>query len=236
MYRSFFQSDNPGPLWDVALHRDDLVTVSKTNLRQLLNEDTFGFKDVQAACGSSKWRTHLMLGILVVFAIVLIIFSLPPKQLNWAWLAIFICLNPLVLLLGMARWIRWTGIKGIPRFHPEDYKLRLLDGGWAIGSEEIVNFNTWTRRTAFFLGKEHLGIASDFGVIHIIPGNSFSGLDGRWQFVDHAIRLKKQWLEAKNAIPEDVFEAAVADNETLDDDDLSDQDVNPYRSPTVRDR
>ena len=79
MYRSFFQSDHTGPMWDVALNRDELVSASKSNSLRLVNERSFGFKDVEAASQFSKWRTQAALCFLVALAVFLIVVSLPPN-------------------------------------------------------------------------------------------------------------------------------------------------------------
>ena len=107
-----------------------------------------------------------------MISVVLIIASLPPNKLNWASLAIFVCLNPLAMLFGSAYWIRWREIQALPHVHPESYRLRLLNGGWAIGNEELVNFTAWTERTVFYLAPQHVGIRSEFGNIHIVPAKA----------------------------------------------------------------
>lgn len=231
MYRNIFQGEGSSPTWEMLLTRDDLVAAAKSNSIRVVNEGTFSFKDIETVDKSSRWVTWLTMGVLFKLALVLIFASLPPNRLDWASLACFVCLNPLVLLVAMGWWIRRRGYRSIPRFNSEHYKLRLLDGGWAIGTEDVVNFNGWTERTAFYLGKECIGIRSDFAVIHVLPSRNFSGPDGKWQFLNQAIRLKNAWLSRKTNPQPDVQEAVVVDNETESVDG-----VNPYRSPAVNDR
>lgn len=231
MYRSIFQDSSAGPSWDMVLTRDDLLAAARSNSIRGVSERTFSFKDVEAVNKSTRWMTWLAMGVLVKLAIVLILASLPPNRLDWASLACFVCLNPLVLLFAMGWWIRQRAIKGIPRFNNEQYKLRLLVGGWAIGTEDVVNFNGWTERSVFYLGKECVGIRSDFALIHVLPARNFSGPDGIWQFLNEAIRLKKAWLSRKTNPKPDVHEAVVVDNDAQSDDG-----VNPYRPPAVNDR
>ena len=229
MYRSMLQTETePGDvIWEITINREELVAVSKSKIR-LVDESSFSFRDVESSRRNTRWRGPITIGIMLMLAGFLVITSLPPNRLNWASLAIFVCLNPLVLLFSLAYWIRAKGIRGIPRFHPETYRLRLLDGGWAIGNEDLVNFNAWTPQTAFFLSPKHVGIRSDFGLIHVLPAGDLGSRDGVWQFLTRAIRLKKDWLADEISDPTDSVVATVANN----DPELV-SDVNPYRPPTV---
>ena len=78
------------------------------------------------------------------WSLVMIFMSLPPNRMSLWPLVVFICLNPIVLLVAMSLWVRWQAVKGVPRFPAESYSIRLLEGGWAIGNEDIVAFNGWS--------------------------------------------------------------------------------------------
>ena len=116
-------------------------------------------------------------------------------------------------------------------FHTDQYQLRLLDGGWAVGNEDLVSFNGWNERSTFYVAAEFVGIRSDAAVIHVLPVAGFGGLDGVWQFLDRAIRLKKDWLHRKSVGETDVQSAAALDNE-----EDRERSVNPYQSPSVKNR
>jgi len=141
----------------------------------------------------------------------------------------FLCLNPFVLLFAAAHWVRRRGVRHVPRLAADELWLRLYEGGWGIGNEDMVAFNKWNERSVFYSAEEFVGIRSDLSLIHILPMRGFNGPDGAWQFLDRAIRLKKSWMHRKSAKGTDTQIENAADN----GEDQS-QAVNPYRSPSVK--
>jgi hypothetical protein len=230
MYRNLFQQSEPVQKWQFDLHREDLVTATKSRIR-LVHDSTFSYKDVVATEKSSRWLSMLVIGLILKVSLVMIFMSLPPNRMSLGPLVIFICLNPIILLVAMSLWIRWQAVKGVPRFPAESYSIRLLEGGWAIGNEDIVAFNGWSERSIFFLAEKFIGVRTDLGLIHVMPKRAFQGSDGVWQFLDRAVRLKKNWLQKKSEQETDTQTVASVDNE-----EDSNQPVNPYRSPTVKPR
>ena len=83
------------------------------------------------------------------------------------------------------------------RFHNQDYSVRLLEDGWAIGNEDLCAFNGWNQRATFFLSSDFVGIRTDFGLIHVLPVRAFGSDDGVWAFLDRAIRMKKELAFAR---------------------------------------
>lgn len=230
MFQRLFQSGTPASqTWKFKLTREDLIAATRSNSIRSINEATFSFKDVEATAKSRRWLSILLFGVILKVAFVLIYASLPPNRLQWLPLVLFLCFNPFILLIAMGFWIRWRGIKGVPRFTPDEYNLRLCDGGWAIGNEDLVAFNAWNHKSILYLSKECIGIRSDLALIHVMPARAFGGKDGQWQFLDQAIRLKKNWLRKKLDQGKDTQTAI-----ELDNGEEPDQPVNPYRSPSVK--
>jgi hypothetical protein len=228
MYRKLFGQSEPTQKWQFDLHREDLVTAARSQIR-LVHDSTFSYKDVVAAGKSRRWLSMLLIGLILKLSLVMIFLSLPPNRMSLGPMVVFICFNPIVLLVAMSLWIRWQAIKGVPRFPAESYSIRLLEGGWAIGNEDIVAFNGWSERSVFFLAEKFIGIRTDFGLIHVMPKRAFQGPDGVWQFLDRAVRLKKNWLQQKS--PQETDTQTVASVDNVED---SNQPVNPYRSPSVK--
>ena len=63
-------------------------------------------------------------------------------------------------------------------------------------------------------------------MIHVLPRRAFGANDGVWEFLDQAIRMKKNWLSRKYRDAADGQKANHANNEA--EGLLS--NVNPYRS------
>ena len=230
MYRRLFQSVNTAgsQIWSFKLSREDLIAATRSTTIRPISESTFSFKDVDASIKSRRWISILLFGLILKVAFLLIYASLPPNKLEWLPLVLFLCFNPFVLLIAMGFWIRWRGIKSVPRFTPEEYQVRLCDGGWAIGNEDLVAFNIWNHKSILYLAAECVGIRSDLALIHVMPSRAFGGKDGLWQFLDRAIRLKKAWLQRKSDEGKDTQTAIEVDNG-----EQPDEPVNPYRSPSV---
>jgi len=230
MFGRLFNAELPMPTWQFALGREELMAATKSTSIKMLNEDTFSFKDVEAANKPRRrWIKYLVIGLCLKLLFWLLLASLPPNRIDLAPIVLFLCFNPLVLLFAMAWWIRRRGISAVPRFRADHYQVRLLDGGWAVGNEDVVVFNAWNERSILYVAKEFVGIRSDAAVIHILPAHAFGGIDGVWQFIDKAIRLKKDWLHRKSEDETDVQEA-----EALDNGEDGTNLVNPYRSPSVK--
>ena len=228
MYRSLFEPPDPAQPWQFTLARDDLVTAVRSSIR-VVNDSTFSYKDIVTARKSRRWFSLIVIGLILKLSLVMILFSLPPNRIGLGPLAVFICFNPIVLLVGMSFWIRWQAVRGVPRFQPEQYSVRLFEGGWAIGNEDLVAFNGWNERSIFFLASKFVGIRTDLGLIHVMPMRGFQGEDGVWQFLNRAVHLKKNWLRKKSVEETDTQTAVAVDNE--EDPNLP---VNPYRSPSVK--
>ena len=227
MYQQLFQSTDTST-WMFTIGRDDLVAATKSTSLRLINDKTFSFKNVQIKKGMPGWLSMLIVVLILKVGLLLIFASMPPNRLDLLPTAIFLCLNPFVLLVAVGYWIRWRGIRGVPRLKTDELNLRLFEGGWAIGNEDRVAFNKWNERSVIYLANEFVGIRSDMA-IHVLPIRGFSGPDGVWQFIDRAIRLKKNWLERNSGEGTDTQTVNAVDNE-----EDHNQAVNPYRSPSVR--
>ncbi len=228
MYRQLFEPPDFSQPWKFALQRSDLVTAVRSRIRPV-DDSTFSFKDLETVSKSSRWISWIVVGLLLKLSLVMILASLPPNQVSLGPLVIFICFNPIVLLVAMSLWIRWQAARGVPRFVPEQFSIRLFEGGWGIGNEDLVAFNGWNERSTFFIAAEFIGVRTDLGLIHVMPIRGFQGRDGVWQFLDRAIRLKKTWLQKESGKDTDTQTTVVVDNE----EDLN-LPVNPYRSPSVK--
>ena len=229
MHRQIFSPKNPLPTWGFSMGRKELLAATKSTSIRLLNENAFSLKDVVAVNKSRRWVTMLTIGVLLKLTLLLVLAAMPPNRSDLAPLILFLVFNPIVLLFAMAWWIRRRGLRGVPRFQSDNYQVRLIDGGWAVGNEDMVVFNAWNEGSTFYVAQEFVGIRSDAEVIHILPIEAFRGLDGVWQFLDTAMRLKKDWLNRKTVDEPNVQKAEALDNVT----DV-DESVNPYRAPSVK--
>ena len=220
--------DDGSQNWEFELRREDLVQAAQSSSIRPVFDEKFSFKDIQASRRSRRWMTILAFGLLLKLALILIVSSLPPNRMEMGPIILFLCLNPFVLLLAMGFGIRRRGIRGVPRFSNETYRVRLFDGGWVIGNEDLAAFNKWNERSIFYLAKEFIGIRTDLALIHVMPIRGFGGVDGVWQFLDRAIRLKRNWLHQKSG---NVVHTQIS--EDVDNEHYAAEPVNPYRSPSV---
>jgi len=228
MYRELFP-DNGEQTWKFDICRDDLVTaVSSTSIRAI-NDKTFSFKNVEFKKDKPRRFGFVIFGSLLMIGLLMTLGSLPPHRLDLFPLVMFLCFNPIALLYVAVLWVRRRSIKSVPRLAPDELSLRLYEGGWAIGNEDLVAFNKWNERSVFYSAKELVGIRSDLSLIHILPIRGFNGPDGVWQFLDRAIRLKKNCLHRNSSEGTDTQTEIAVDNE-----DEQNQTVNPYQSPSVR--
>lgn len=230
MYRQLFEPPDRTQPWQFWLQRSDLETAVRSTIRPV-SDSTFTYKDVVAAAKSRRWVSWLIIALLMKLALIMLLASLPPNKLSLGPMVVFLCFNPIILLVGMSLWVRRQVVRGVPRFRDEQYSIRLFEGGWAIGNEDLVAFNGWSERSVFCLAADFIGIRSDLGLIHVLPMRTFHGKDGTWQFLDRAIRLKKNWLHGKSQQEPDTQIAIAVDNE--EDPVLP---VNPYQSSSVRTR
>ena len=228
MYQQLFQSSD-GATWMFTVSRDDLVAATKSTSIRQVDDRGFNFEHVQVKKGMPGWLSMLIVVLILSVGLLLVILSLPPNRMELLPTAVFMCLNPFVLLFAVGYWIRWRGIRGVPRLKTDELNLRLFEGGWAIGNEDRVAFNKWNERSVLYLANEFIGIRSDMALIHVLPIRGFGGPDGVWQFLDRAIRLKKSWLERNSGEGTDTQTANAVDNEGEEN-----QAVNPYRSPSVK--
>ena len=150
MFRELFQDDSKqgSGKWSFQLKRSDLVKAVNSTVRPV-DDAIFSMKDVESTRKSYRWVRILFLGLLIKLALILILFSLPPNRTELAPLIVFLCLNPIVLLFGMGLWVRRRAASGVPRFHDQQYSVRLFEGGWAIGNEDMCAFNGWNERSIF---------------------------------------------------------------------------------------
>ena len=228
MYRQLFQSTD-SHTWTFMLSREDLVTATKSTSIRLIDDKTFSFGNLKIKKGVPGWLSILIVVVILTAAMLLIFASLPPDDTDLLPKVIFLCLNPFALLFAVGYWIRWRGIRGVPRLKTDELNVRLFEGGWAIGNEDRCAFNKWNERSVLYLANEFIGIRSDLALIHVLPIRGFNGPDGVWQFLDRAIRLKKSWLERNSGEGTDTQTANAVDNEGEEN-----QAVNPYRSPSVK--
>ena len=228
MYRELFQQSDRRPEWAFELARGDLVAAVRSTVRRV-NEIGFSMQDVEASNRSKRWLKILCIGLLLKLALLLILSSLPPNGIAYAPLVVLMCLSPIVLLFGMSFLLPWRAIRAVPRFHDQSYSIRLFDGGWAIGNEDLCAFNGWNQRSSFYLSAGFVGIRTDLGLIHVIPKRVFDSNDDIWRFLNQAIRLKKDWLSRKYRQETHSQNSEVANNTA---DELA-VPGNPYRSPSV---
>lgn len=214
--------------WDFELSREDIIAASKSSSLRQIFDDRFSFKDVESSRKSRRWKKILVIGLLLKLALILILGSLPPNRIELGPLVVFLCLNPFVLLVAMGVWIRRQVANGVPRFRNERYRIGLFDGGWAVGNEDSAAFNKWNVRSVFYLAKEFIGIRTDLALVHVLPVRGFEDVDGIWQFLDRAIRLKRSWLHRKTG---QLMHTQTSDHRDNDSDPAV--PVNPYRSPSV---
>ena len=231
MYRRLFESSDSAQTWNFELSREDLVAFARSTSIRPINETTFSFEDLQPKSKLPRWFSVLLMALIFKVALVMIMASIPPNKMEWLPAIAFLCFNPLVLLVVMSLWVRRQRVLCVPRFRTQKFQVRLFDGGWAIGNEEVTAFHRWNYRSVFYLAKEFVGIYTDLALIHVMPFRGFPGQDGVWQFLNHAIRLKKNWLEPNSGEAKDTQTAVAVDN-----DEDAEQSVNPYRSPPVRTR
>lgn len=230
MYRQLFLNSDL-QTWRFVLSREDLVTATKSTSIRPVNDQAFRFSDIKPKKKMPFWLSLVLVGLLLKAGLVLILASIPPNRMDLLPMVIFLCLNPFVLLFAAAYWVRWLGVKSVPRLNADELHLRLFEGGWAIGNEDLVAFNQWNERSTFYHAQEFLGIRSDLALIHILPMRGFGSADVAWQFLDRAIQLKKSWLERKSGQAMDTQTAIAVDNGEEDR-----QPVNPYRAPSVNPR
>ncbi|WP_075083431.1 YcxB family protein [Mariniblastus fucicola] len=233
MYRRLLEPANSqnSQSWQFELTREDLLVAAKSTSIRPIHDPTFSFKDVESVNRTGHWYAVLIFAVIFIVAVVLLFASLPPNRLDWPSMLVFICLNPFVLLFVVGFWIRRQRITGVPRFRPETYRVRLFEGGWAIGNEDLAAFNGWNERSRFYVAPEFIGIRTDLALIHVMPIRGFGNKDGVWQFLDRAIRLKKNWLDRKS---NDETDTQITND--VDNGEEPDQPVNPYRSPSVKSR
>lgn len=227
MYRELFQTAG-SETWKFQLSRDDLVTATKSISTRLVQDKTFNIQNVQFKKGLPRWLSFLVFALIMKAGLWLMIASIPPNRMDWLPMVIFLCFNPFVLLIAVGYWARRRGIRNLPRLAPAELSLRLFDSGWAMGNEDLAVFHKWNERSVFYVAKEFIGIRSDLSIIHILPNRGFNGIDGIWQFLAGAIRLKKNWLDQNSKEGTDTQKVNAVDNE-----DQPDQPVNPYGSPSV---
>lgn len=225
MYRELFQTVG-SETWKFKLSRDDLVTATKSVSTRPIQDSTFNIQNVQFKKGLPRWFSFLIFALIMKAGLWLIVASIPPNQLDWLPIVIFLCFNPFVLLVAVGYWARRRGINSLPRLAAAELSLRLFESGWAIGNEDLAVFHKWNERSVFYVAKEFIGIRSDLSIIHILPNRGFNGIDGIWQFLNRAIRLKKNRLDQNSKEGTDTQKVNAVDNE--------DEPVNPYRSPSVK--